>query len=228
MSRQLFIQYLKTQSKTDTFRFYVYFYIRCKDSHLGKKGTVYYCGKGQLERAWKPHGKIPVPKDLSNIVIISYDLSEVGAFGIERRYIKWYGRKDIDTGILLNLTDGGEGSSGRNWTEEQRKANSGENHPGYGKKQSDETRKKKSIAKTGTKQSEEHIMKGSEAKRKKIPIRCIETGEVFNGPYYVAEWLNHQGTLKPTSNLKSVAGLIDKCCKGIKKSAYGYTWEYVI
>jgi hypothetical protein len=106
-------------TEQDPNRFYVYAYLRSKDSDHGKRLTPYYIGKGQGNRAFFPHQRrIPTPKDKEFIAFVQEGLTEGEAFGLERYCIAAYGRISTNTGVLLNLTDGGEGPSGFRFSDE--------------------------------------------------------------------------------------------------------------
>jgi hypothetical protein len=193
----------------DPRRFYVYAFLREKDSARGKRMSPYYIGKGARDRATSKCRTIPRPSNSSFIVFVQEGLTEQEAFDLEKYCIALYGRIDKGTGILRNLGDGGDGASGVIYSPERRKqiseANKGRVHTEetkrkIGEKQkgeknhmwrkdvSQETRDKISRANKGLKRSEE-------------ARRNIAQGKVK----YLCELVDPQGNVHKVDNLWAFA-----------------------
>lgn len=103
--------------------FYTYAYLR-----EGNR-TPYYIGKGCGKRAYDSSHNVKVPDDKDRIIFLKQNLTEEEAFNHEKYMIVVLGRKDLGTGILRNMTDGGEGPS--NPSPEARRKNSERNKKAY-------------------------------------------------------------------------------------------------
>jgi hypothetical protein len=81
--------------------FYVYIWLRYD-------GTPYYVGKGKGNRAFVSLKRHRPPTDRELIIVQEFE-SEEDAFFAEKFLIAYWGRKNIGTGILINLYEGGQG-----------------------------------------------------------------------------------------------------------------------
>jgi NUMOD3 motif len=159
--------------------FYVYIYFRLD-------GTPYYVGKGFGDRAFgRADHRIKPPTDPNMIKIIRVG-SEDDAFKCERILIEEYGRKDLGTGCLRNMTNGGEGCSGRRCSEETRRkiaqANIGRTSPLKGKPLPERIRLKLKVSLLGNKNGAGHVV--SEEHRQRL-------AKINKSPERVSALLKH-------------------------------------
>jgi hypothetical protein len=95
--------------------------------HLKPCGEVFYIGIGvSKKRAYSKYGRNKhwintINKYGYEVQILITDIEYELAKEIEVDLISFYGRKDLDKGTLVNMTDGGEGATNINAEEKQKK-----------------------------------------------------------------------------------------------------------
>lgn len=195
-------------------KFYVYAYLRCKDSRTGSRLSPYYIGKGFGRRAFVGRKRIaPMPADKAYICFIQENLTEEEAFALEQYCIALYGRVDIGTGILRNLTNGGEGMSGFDVPVETRRRISAGNK---GKKLSDEHKQKisaqLSLWQKGRKLPDYH---------KKNITKALEESLTVGPHRYIYELTSPEGESYITASLCSFAKKYNLTAPNLRKVIFG-------
>jgi len=156
--------------------FYTYLWLR-------EDGTPYYVGKGCKNRAFVKNSHRIGPPSNPDLILVQKFPDEAAAFAAEIFLISFYGRIDLGSGCLRNLTDGGENppkGSHRGHKHsaetiklfsEQRKGK--KYHLGH--KHSTETRKLIGDLQRGRKQSPEVVAKRAAAMRgrKRTPEQLV-------------------------------------------------------
>ena len=158
------------------YNYYVYAYIN------KRTGLPYYIGKGKERRAFNNHGRVSVPKDKRFIVFCETNLSNVGACAIERQLIQRFGRKDLGTGILLNMTPGGDSGLADQPRPEHVRNKISESLKGrantWAKPHSHQTKDKIAKSLTGRTRTIESREKQRQSQLAREPIQCPHCGKV--------------------------------------------------
>lgn len=128
--------------------------------HLKPDNNVFYIGIGVVKkRAYSKHGRNrhwhnTVNKNGYKVEIICDDVDYDTAKQIESYLIRFYGRKDLNTGCLVNMTDGGEGNLNMNQEEKLKRA----------KRLSDYNKTEKDYSFTKTKEYKDKMSKATKNK----------------------------------------------------------------
>lgn len=185
-----------------------------------KVGEIFYVGKGRGKRAASQCGRNPHWKNIVNKYGFTYEfaktcLTEDVAFAYEQEIIDAIGLNN-----LANLYTGGSGGRAPSETsrERMRKSNTA----------TKEELKSRGFDRTGSKWPPEIRAKLlSKELRAKIGISqrkiiACSNGMRFSHGDAAAEWLTECGRIGVSKSN------ISKCCRGQRKSAYGFKWAFVI
>ena len=200
---------------------------------IGKVCNHYGFDRSYFARAFSKKGRNNhwhsiVTKYGYEVEVLYTSSSKDEIFNKEVEFIHLYGRRDNNTGILINRTDGKDGNFSKERLQKISLAHKGKvisketrlkiSISTRGKKMSEETKKLLSVLKSGKSVSEKTLL-ASALKRKRSVIQFDKNGLI------IKKW---DSAASVSKLLKIDRGDIAKCCKGKIKSAGGFKWEYFL
>jgi hypothetical protein len=223
---------------------YIYRHIRLD------KNEIFYIGIGsdnkeEYERAYSKKDRNKhwhnIAKFGYEVEIILDDLTWEEACSKEIEFIKLYGRKDLNEGTLVNMTDGGEGTIGIVITEESRKRIS---ESIKGRKLTLEHRNKISNSLKDKPQSDSKKEKcrlanlGDKSPSKRLEVRKKISNTLKGHNYHPTtkvyqydkdgKFLAEYESMSLASKITNIPQAnISKVCCGIRKLAGGYYWKKI-
>lgn len=221
-------------------RFYVYTHEFASGPN---KGRPFYVGKGSGRRAWSKSTRSKYWQSVAGkygfaVRLIDSEISESQAFELEKFLIETIGRN-----ALCNFTDGGEGMAN---PAPAVRANLRASHLGNrhtkatklkiakaakGKRLSAEHKERLRLSRVGATTSDETRALISKSRMGKspsletraksgMPVKC-SNGMTFLSVGLAVDWLIASGKIKAQTMP------ITKSCSGLRKTAYGFSWEFV-
>lgn len=191
-------------------------YARAYESHVSKRNSMWI----------KIYNKTSIEVD-----IILEGLTKEEASIKEKEFIKMYGRKDLNSGTLCNLTDGGDGIWNCLRSEETRKKlrekSEGSKNHRFGTKQSEETKIKRGIYTKGRVSTDE--------KKRKQSISSVDSGQAKITEVFDKKTGKSVGIYHSMSEACRAVGLIPSkysgkasmVARGLRNQCKGYIFKYI-
>lgn len=202
---------------------YLYRHIRIDTNEIFYVGigTKYFKNTGSkiYQRAFTTHNRSMFWKNImlktkwfAEILLESDDYEFIKQK--EKEFIALYGRRDLGTGTLCNLTDGGEGVANRVLTEELRLKYRNGNK---GKRMSEKNKKQMSLSKMGL--GNPMFRKTEDLHHNAKPVYQYDINNNFIATY---------SCLKTAARLLGYSyNNLSRCCLGKQKLSKGFKWSYI-
>jgi len=197
---------------------YLYRHIR-KDTN-----QVFYVGVGtgrNYERAKTKFGRNPiwhkiVGKTDYEVEIMLDELEREIALEKEKEFIERYGRIDLGTGTLANLTDGGDGCIGFSDEVKKKMSKAQKGNQKWKLRKSNEHSRRLGLSNRGKKRSDEFKRRISEYGKKPVAQYTLD-----------GEFIKQYDSMKATEEYGFNKSRVGEVCNGKRKYHKGYIFKLI-